>query len=604
MAPQEKTIPSAIYTPLNAAEQEIRLITIAPSSLDSAVRVTLRTVPHALVKGKYHCLSYAWGNNDDPMPIMINGHRSLVRCNLYSLIRRLRASKRATDIWIDALCINQDDKEEKASQVYIMQAIYSEAAGVLIGLDDSRSQIMADIPGQHALAAATLQGLADGSHLNDLAYFAAQPRSNKAFREVSSSFGQILDSRWFGRTWVVQETCLAKKAILLFPSGELDWEVFEKAFVKWNQHSRECCQKFTNTLSDDLVDACNRMYLHVKCIAYTRNGLKSDQQHITEPMLNYQHLELSDHRDKIYAFRGLHTELTLPLPEPDYGSNEKTFMDFVLWYLEDKQSLLILGFDMCFGEVANLHLPSWVPTWPTFTAEQGIERGNLAKARGKFLDCYNAAAGLKMAYRWNDSQRNHLQLNGFKINDKIIAVSENHFSGNEKFPDRLELMKTWYQFTYEEELSSFQNLPTEFCITILAGIILNDPKTGGKPHPLHDENDLTISELKSTFTGMERQGSQFRCTASQKILIHSQNVALLDRVMFRTEEGRMGIGPSGVKPGDEIFVLGGGSAPFVLRRVDDADFLGYRLVGHAYVHGIMNGEVVVHHGGGQWVDLV
>lgn len=120
MDTRTKTPPSAIYEILRPAEQEIRLVTIVESSLDPAVRVTLRTVPHALVKGKYHCLSYAWGSSSEPMPIMINGHRRLVHCNLYSLLRRLRASKRNNDVWIDALCIDQDDVEEKAYQVSIM----------------------------------------------------------------------------------------------------------------------------------------------------------------------------------------------------------------------------------------------------------------------------------------------------------------------------------------------------------------------------------------------------------------------------------------------------------------------------------------------------
>lgn len=115
-----KTPPNAIYEQLIPADQEIRLVTIVPSSLDPAVRVNLRTVSHAQVKGKYCCLSYAWGSDNDPMPIMINGHRRLVHCNLYSLLRRLRGSKRNKDVWIDAICIDQEDVEEKASQVSVM----------------------------------------------------------------------------------------------------------------------------------------------------------------------------------------------------------------------------------------------------------------------------------------------------------------------------------------------------------------------------------------------------------------------------------------------------------------------------------------------------
>lgn len=60
------------------------------------------------------------------------------------------------------------------SYTYERQSIYSDAAEVLIGLDDSRPYSIVDIPAQHALAAATLQGLANSSHLWQLDYFMAQ----------------------------------------------------------------------------------------------------------------------------------------------------------------------------------------------------------------------------------------------------------------------------------------------------------------------------------------------------------------------------------------------------------------------------------------------
>lgn len=118
MALRTKTPPNAIYELLMPGE--IRLVSIVPSSLDPAVRVTLRTVPHASVKGNYYCLSYAWGDIEDQMPIKINGVRSVVRCNLYALLRRLRASKRNQDFWIDAICIDQHDLSEKENQVGFM----------------------------------------------------------------------------------------------------------------------------------------------------------------------------------------------------------------------------------------------------------------------------------------------------------------------------------------------------------------------------------------------------------------------------------------------------------------------------------------------------
>lgn len=483
------------------------------------------------------------------------------------------------------------------------QSIYSEASEVLIGLDDSRPYSIMDVPAQHAMAAATLQGLAGGSHLWQLEYFLQQSSSNGASpREATSSFGQILDSRWFGRTWVVQETCLAKSAIILFPWGDFDWNVFHDAFFSWNQHSRTCCKAFAKSMSVALGDACNRMYLHVRCIAYTRAGLAGQDQHIIEPMLNYQHLEVSDRRDKIYAFRGLHTDQTLPLPIPDYQSMERTFVEFVLWYLEDKQSLLILGLDMCFGKVQDMDLPSWVPTWPTFTAEQGIERGNTAKARGKFLQCYAAAPELEMAYEWDIACPEILRLNGIVLDDMIIAVSEKSFTDKMTFLERVELMKAWYRFAYPDHFvghHSFQHMHGTFFETILAGIV-NEPGRSG-PRLLGDDAAV-IKELRRTLIGMEQDGPWYTCSPFQTMIIQSQDVALLDRKIFRTQHGRTGVGLCTMESGDEVFLLGGGNAPFILRAADGQKKGSYQLIGHCYIHGIMNGELQTELGG-RWVDL-
>ncbi|KAI8630360.1 HET-domain-containing protein [Xylariaceae sp. FL1651] len=72
------------------------------------------------------------------------------------------------------------------------------------------------------------------------------------------------------------------------------------------------------------------------------------------------------------------------------------------------------------------------------------------------------------------------------------------------------------------------------------------------------------------------------------------NRASWNRHFFTTENGYMGIGPAGVKPGDELWALIGGHVPFVLRPAShpsrSTDKPSYRMIGECYVHGIMNGE--------------
>ncbi len=60
------------------------------------------------------------------------------------------------------------------------------------------------------------------------------------------------------------------------------------------------------------------------------------------------------------------------------------------------------------------------------------------------------------------------------------------------------------------------------------------------------------------------------------------------RCFFTTTSGYIGIGPEGCKPGDHVVLLLGGDMPFVLRSRSDH----YQLIGDAYVHGVMHGELM------------
>jgi hypothetical protein len=67
--------------------------------------------------------------------------------------------------------------------------------------------------------------------------------------------------------------------------------------------------------------------------------------------------------------------------------------------------------------------------------------------------------------------------------------------------------------------------------------------------------------------------------------------------LFRTEGSYVGKGPQSIQTGDEIWVFPGAQVPFILRKVGGDPDRRYRLIGHAYVHGIMHGEAVT-----RWVN--
>ena len=84
----------------------------------------------------YTALSYCWGSPDDTRTVVVNGTNIQVTRNLYDALERL-SIMRVSRLWVDALCINQGDTQERGHQVQLMKSIYSKATEVLAWIGKS-----------------------------------------------------------------------------------------------------------------------------------------------------------------------------------------------------------------------------------------------------------------------------------------------------------------------------------------------------------------------------------------------------------------------------------------------------------------------------------
>ena len=90
--------------------------------------------------GDYLALSYTWGDANQRRNITVNGATISVTANLEAALRSIRDSrvlKAGVKLWVDALCINQDDLEERNRQVKRMQSIFSNAQSVFVWLGEA-----------------------------------------------------------------------------------------------------------------------------------------------------------------------------------------------------------------------------------------------------------------------------------------------------------------------------------------------------------------------------------------------------------------------------------------------------------------------------------
>ncbi|KAF1926548.1 HET-domain-containing protein [Didymella exigua CBS 183.55] len=143
------------YAPLDHSGPSIRLVRISPVS--SPDGLTQCTLSHATTDARYVCLSYVWDyhvssecelgdKNRSGAMILLNGRAFLVRENLFHFLCMARKkfarktnqppdeSEAEIPFWVDALCIDQSNPEERNHQVAQMGGIYSNALSVQIWL--------------------------------------------------------------------------------------------------------------------------------------------------------------------------------------------------------------------------------------------------------------------------------------------------------------------------------------------------------------------------------------------------------------------------------------------------------------------------------------
>lgn len=118
---------------------EIRLLRLHPSSglgLARPLSGSLKTIrlqdDNSSVPTEFDALSYFWGNEEADRTLSIDNTPLSIKPNLETALRELSKGKVERLLWIDAICINQNDTNERNAQVRMMSSIYRSAARVII----------------------------------------------------------------------------------------------------------------------------------------------------------------------------------------------------------------------------------------------------------------------------------------------------------------------------------------------------------------------------------------------------------------------------------------------------------------------------------------
>ena len=196
------------YPPLDALKKEIRLLSLHDSEDGNA---PLSGELHlASMEDECTAISYVWGDWCDRRSIRLNGIDTTIPANLEIVLRQLRNEKKALNIWIDAVCINQTDSAEKGHQVQKMGDIYRYAKrGTILWLGEADN---------HSDMAMELIFTVDQTFFDQY-----NPQtSSPALQAVRD----LLRREWWRRMWVVQETMLSPNPIVKAGAQEVPFEKF------------------------------------------------------------------------------------------------------------------------------------------------------------------------------------------------------------------------------------------------------------------------------------------------------------------------------------------------------------------------------------------
>ncbi|KAK1637908.1 heterokaryon incompatibility protein-domain-containing protein [Colletotrichum phormii] len=215
----------------------IRLLTILPGRQTEEVRCTCSTISSTISldsRPRYNALSYAWGNPDEKAQVIVNGVQVTVNRSLAEALSRIRRQQEPVVIWADALCINQNDADEKKYRIDLMHRIYGECENCSVWLGGIVVKGDSGTAAKRSAAAAlnALRIIAEEPHDEELGWPGEDPVAKSPAGNgltAGAALQSMMDCEWWQRICTVQEVCLPSKATVLWGPLEISFQTIMDA---------------------------------------------------------------------------------------------------------------------------------------------------------------------------------------------------------------------------------------------------------------------------------------------------------------------------------------------------------------------------------------
>ncbi|KAI0384080.1 HET-domain-containing protein [Hypomontagnella monticulosa] len=332
-------------TSLDSTAGEVRVLEILPGTEDDPIKCHLK-VCNLNDDDIPEVLSYVWGKIWSDERISVDGKSFRVTKNLFESLRGLRNPDVSRTIWIDAICINQADNEEKTGQVRLMGDIYSKAKQTIIWLGDGKQSYRSTFD-YEALYRPLPEGFG-GIDIDefDLAAILKRcqcyPMESRWSEDKAACFVmlhrcifQITLHEWWERIWTLQEGALPPRAPMIFFRGHyLFFNDFMDALnLLYTYSESEDGDRLAVRLSDASAPEVKQVMsdigrgeigtlYNVPLLALLRPGLKLERspgvKTLTGLLLLTDTYRSSEPRDKVFALASLLPKCISQLLHVDY----------------------------------------------------------------------------------------------------------------------------------------------------------------------------------------------------------------------------------------------------------------------------------------------
>ncbi|MCJ1234855.1 hypothetical protein MMC14_002818 [Varicellaria rhodocarpa] len=585
------------------SHESIRLLHLHPGIGNSPIEATLSTCSLTNLPS-YEALSYCWGVRSGSS-ILCNSHSMKIQETLFHALSVLRRPDAERTLWVDAICIDQNDNDERTNQVRLMRQIYQYSTRVIVWLGEHTQDSEQGID-----LILSIQKLAESDDKMSAFAQALAPDDLPKLNLPSVDSGEwgsldnIFWRPWFTRIWIIQELAVSNDALVICGDRCLTWADLAGAAQFLMQHSLTA---ITKADPRPLTKLENFRQAHL-----TRKG----NQPLLRLLLEARDAFATDDRNKIFALMGL-SEREASGFVPDYSlSIEKVFVKFSKYLIEKTGTLDVLSAVEDHSYRLNKELPSWVPDWEvhspalalslldqysSWDASRGLNDQNSASfsSDSKTL----IAKGITVDTIWHigDSFLEYVPLPGtardwqphLKTDQaKKMAKSLADFLMQQRYRQWERMAKNNKQYPASGGALS------AFIRTITAdATLVSSPCTTDTIIVSPSMEEIYAAWKKYWNAASQFQGKYISTSYTSTTLaelemavrfMQAHHKAAYGRRFFTSKShGYMGLCPSLTRKGDILVLLFRGRTPFILRKLGRGRL---KFIGECYTYDLMHGE--------------